>query len=1366
MSIATLARDDDLPLMLEDQTTTEAPSQGFVITTTSAPVPSTDCYHNGMRYIDGENIDTEQPCEHCYCMRGDIVCAVQECKPLEMHGKNCTARAPGPGECCPQVYECESDLQSITMAGQLDELSAATTTLGYKDDAAEPILTTTPEAAAVSSSEHFEKGAISTEASSFDTTSHRIDESENEIHDKDYDHMTVKPLRNNFTAQQQPDTINDRIEGEDSTTLLSKLDESAATTVLSESGPASDEQITTVLPLGGEPQQAVAENDGILSNLYTTIRSIVELATTTLSPVEEPAHKPHEDEEFLSNVIPGEGDCLDNGISYANNTNVPPRNVCDESCLCHNSIVRCEKVKCAPMPPNAENCKVLHEDGLCCPSYHCESMEFNTGAPPTQSAENQVVHRDEGQSPQVDSTTTAQSLDEEEEQTNAIDGKLDGTTTQSAAAIAPISSKLDDTFEMKPDAEATTPGAELEKGTNPPEVESSTSAKEDQEMPTKVEEKFGGEPAKTEQPPKDEIASEPSTSKSEAESTTSKQQEEQKVEEEQQPEAEQATTQKAVEELPEEAQPPHDKLHDEGADSSGESGLDATTQSAQSEELPQSTQKAQEDAEMSTEGKKESEVSQESQPAVHDEQTPEEVATTEPSLAQKAQTEEETTQPENESDLSTESQPESKPAQDEIAATEGPSGQKVEGEISTEPQPEDQKAEDEPQTQQPESQSAGEENVTEQGAKLPEEPATTEQQKMDEQPIEHTTAAEQPVKLADEVPSGEKQPEQDYTEENLIPDSSTDSHIDQHPEIEKQTEPAEKIEDEQDSTEKLAAPESEQKPSEEESMEQATPASDSKLSDESQEKGEDESVAPTTGAPLPSESIDRLPEINEISSENIPELEDHKTESDVSAPATEPQQTATEAQSENGDDNKDEQVTEGHSSSEYTHIFGEESSTAKPELASTETKQEEQPQGQEESTTLAASKLDLGGIDMNQFKEGEVVSQDEKQDFDLVEPTTVGKSQDEVPSSTESAEQPEEKPEEQFEQKQPELTSSEESFTTEKPVASEQPASEKQPASAPSHDEQPAVSDEQTEKPAEATTTYVFPSKQEDLEIITENIVPSKQEDLEIVTKGAEKESSTEPQELSTEPKLQPEPSTEASIESEATTAGKVFDEQPQSFEDTFLEEQHIPPAATEKEHMAAPAIEQSEQITFSVMPEKSTEATEMKQDEHEMPTQAPAARPELESGNQMHISADEEQSKPEQESPVTTEAAKQDESAATTSATGVTPEESVNRLGEEQSVEKEEKPQQPITESAVSEEAPKEDQSEGEQQQQPIHHIQLATTEQNIVDVTTLLNKIHDESVSSQDASTESSVEEISTKKQEQPEMPAQTESQSELDK
>lgn len=48
------AHDDEIPLMLEDQTTTtEAPSPGFIITTTSAPAISTDCYHNGVRFIDG-----------------------------------------------------------------------------------------------------------------------------------------------------------------------------------------------------------------------------------------------------------------------------------------------------------------------------------------------------------------------------------------------------------------------------------------------------------------------------------------------------------------------------------------------------------------------------------------------------------------------------------------------------------------------------------------------------------------------------------------------------------------------------------------------------------------------------------------------------------------------------------------------------------------------------------------------------------------------------------------------------------------------------------------------------------------------------------------------------------------------------------------------------------------------------------------------------------------------------------------------------------------------------------------------------------------------------------------------------------------
>lgn len=86
-------------------TTTEAPrpTPGLILTTTTAgPL---DCQHNGNLYADGASIETEQPCEHCYCMRGEIVCAVQECgTPLDK--ENCTALPPPAGVCCPEIYHC------------------------------------------------------------------------------------------------------------------------------------------------------------------------------------------------------------------------------------------------------------------------------------------------------------------------------------------------------------------------------------------------------------------------------------------------------------------------------------------------------------------------------------------------------------------------------------------------------------------------------------------------------------------------------------------------------------------------------------------------------------------------------------------------------------------------------------------------------------------------------------------------------------------------------------------------------------------------------------------------------------------------------------------------------------------------------------------------------------------------------------------------------------------------------------------------------------------------------------------------------------------------------------------------------------
>lgn len=89
-----------------EKSTTSAPqiTGGLVFSTTSAPF---DCRVNEETYRDGESIDmdSEKPCEHCYCMRGDIVCAVQDCgEPLR--GKDCTPETPPAGQCCPTSYQC------------------------------------------------------------------------------------------------------------------------------------------------------------------------------------------------------------------------------------------------------------------------------------------------------------------------------------------------------------------------------------------------------------------------------------------------------------------------------------------------------------------------------------------------------------------------------------------------------------------------------------------------------------------------------------------------------------------------------------------------------------------------------------------------------------------------------------------------------------------------------------------------------------------------------------------------------------------------------------------------------------------------------------------------------------------------------------------------------------------------------------------------------------------------------------------------------------------------------------------------------------------------------------------------------------
>lgn len=73
---------------------------GLVLTTTPGPVA---CNHGGQVYADGARLPGATPCEHCYCMRGDVVCAVQECGPAL---SGCTALPTREGACCPEAFQC------------------------------------------------------------------------------------------------------------------------------------------------------------------------------------------------------------------------------------------------------------------------------------------------------------------------------------------------------------------------------------------------------------------------------------------------------------------------------------------------------------------------------------------------------------------------------------------------------------------------------------------------------------------------------------------------------------------------------------------------------------------------------------------------------------------------------------------------------------------------------------------------------------------------------------------------------------------------------------------------------------------------------------------------------------------------------------------------------------------------------------------------------------------------------------------------------------------------------------------------------------------------------------------------------------
>lgn len=87
--------------------------------------PQMGCRANGKNFLDGEAVPSRDACEHCYCMKNEIVCAVQECKaPCE----GCVPIPSDNDQCCPERYECAAPTR-VTNSSSFQDILPTTTDL-------------------------------------------------------------------------------------------------------------------------------------------------------------------------------------------------------------------------------------------------------------------------------------------------------------------------------------------------------------------------------------------------------------------------------------------------------------------------------------------------------------------------------------------------------------------------------------------------------------------------------------------------------------------------------------------------------------------------------------------------------------------------------------------------------------------------------------------------------------------------------------------------------------------------------------------------------------------------------------------------------------------------------------------------------------------------------------------------------------------------------------------------------------------------------------------------------------------------------------------------------------------------------------
>jgi len=90
---------------LAPETTTTTTTTTTESTTTTEALPEGACLENGKVILDGEDVPSENACEFCQCLFGNVICATQECPPAPA---GCQPLPLKEGNCCPE-YSCPTE---------------------------------------------------------------------------------------------------------------------------------------------------------------------------------------------------------------------------------------------------------------------------------------------------------------------------------------------------------------------------------------------------------------------------------------------------------------------------------------------------------------------------------------------------------------------------------------------------------------------------------------------------------------------------------------------------------------------------------------------------------------------------------------------------------------------------------------------------------------------------------------------------------------------------------------------------------------------------------------------------------------------------------------------------------------------------------------------------------------------------------------------------------------------------------------------------------------------------------------------------------------------------------------------------------